>query len=185
MIHKTDLLEDWKNDSLGLAVFLGSALSHVPSFTDAFCISFGESLFSALCMDQRINHLYEPHHRHRDKKEFQKTVTFGCRERIVYIEDRIGDYNKTKVMLLRNLDPPSRFYAIRVYADRGDFPHGSTTNADEHVGNHDFWNFINPGKLKVKEPSEGFLDLQMTRRVAKLIEWTSNMLGFEKELPRG
>lgn len=61
---------------------------------------------------------------------------------------------------------------------------GPPTAGDyEHVCDHDetFWNFVRyRNGLKVWEHSDGFLDLLTTRRLAKLMEWTTNMLGFEE-----
>jgi hypothetical protein len=212
MISEAQLLKQWGNDRLGLAAFLGSALSHIPSLTDPFCSSFGETLFAKLRMCERIDHLYNKiEHRHREKKEFQKTVIFGYRDKIAFIEDKIGDYGHLCLMMLRDLDPPNQVYAIRIYTDGSDCPpfllstwtdkfptfenvagyckhvvHNSSSENEsdyEHVCDHDetFWNFVcNDEGLKVWEHSEGFMDLRMTRRIAKLTEWTSNMLGFQE-----
>lgn len=53
-----------------------------------------------------------------------------------------------------------------------------------NVCDHDetFWNFVRNGhgkKLRIWEHSDGFMDLTTTRRIAKMVEWASNMLGFE------
>jgi len=61
---------------------------------------------------------------------------------------------------------------------------GDSESDYEHICDHDevFWNFVcDGGRLKNWEHSEGFLDLRMTRRIALLIKWTSNMLGFQDD----
>jgi hypothetical protein len=210
---EAQLLASWRDNDLGLAEFLGSALSNIPTLTDPFCQSFGQALFHKLRMCERIDFLYAKiHHRNKDKKEFQNTVNFGYRDGIAFIEDKIGDFGHIALMMLRDLDPPNHVYAVRLYADGTGCPpfllsvwtdkpptfenvaghpqhvihrgliNGDTEDDYEHVCDHDetFWNFTcKKDGLIIWEHSEGFMDLRMTRRIAKLIQWTSNILGFQ------
>lgn len=200
-----ELIAPYKNDPVGLARLCGKILGTNYRFTDHFFDAFGEKLFEDLRIADRIDCLHELCSKPVKHDPILATSVVITRPRgIVCLRDICGRWNHRSIMLLRNLKPDDSF-AIRAYESLPaaimekikvkptfsnilgeDRPLSKALIAD-HCGptDHCFWNFKKANKtVEVCKPSEGFHDLIETKRVAHFIQWTSNILGFEKARQR-
>lgn len=201
-----DFFSYWKRDPIGMVNLCGRALGENAMYTEDFFNAYGRSIFEHWKIPQRIDFLYNhsplsPDENHRDN--FNESVRYGVTDNVPWIIDIDGQYKYIGIALFRNLDLEQNIYAIRVFIPEEfedelvlswngplDVFEGIIGRSLE-VGDvichhyiehgHSFWNFARDpeGGLEFPARSDGFCDMITTKRIAHLLLWTTNMLGFQ------
>lgn len=153
-----DLHKNWDGNESGLATLLGESLAHIPNFSDQFCKAFGTTLFEKIMIWDRIEYLRDK----KSTKELDEIILFYCQNNTTYLTDTYGRFGRISIRIVQN-----ECYSIE-FSYRSD------------SGISGSWDFdVIDGKLSICEPSDAFLMIQETRRAAKMVEITSNILGYQ------
>ena len=200
-----DFFSFWQRDPIGMVNLCGHALGQNAIYTENFFDAYGKSLFNHWKVPERIDFLYDhPNAKPSQNKQcdFDDSVYWGVDSQVPWIIDLDGRYQYLGIALFRNLDLERNIYAIRTFLPdlyETDPPASSwngpldvfegitgrtlTTGGKschhfiEHGGA--FWNFTKENDvIELPNQSRGFYDMMTTKKVAHMLLWTTNMLGF-------